>query len=430
MLSLIFYAFLILVGIVIIGLVIRLVIGTANIVLTVVSVIVGTIWRYKVNLLLLAVMLWLTESPILAVLAYACAVYIASRRDASKNITGQLQKMVDERPVSYQEIEKIRPESDSPSHILRSLTCPKEKGIKIMQKWVNKGIITSKKLYDDKVYYYHEENLVALENKISDHTIKCLDDKFEKFGLYDLKNGITLDVFYQSLRSLENAYQKIVMNKNLQDRVSKKIIKKIYLGKGYEECVYIETKRLYEIGESLMQQDIFDQQHLEEKVGKHTDVVYAECINQWNAEGLDFSICDENTDSGIVYITHQLKQKAVAAIDKPNLNLKNFIFDYDKYTMQVLVCVMNYLVREIKGFVFEPATDSKYQYWINEKFKHQYQCNICKKLFVNLVQYNGLRYCNKCLENLRKEERKKERQVITEKKYIDAPPPDVIVKLH
>lgn len=299
-----------------------------------------------------------------------------------------------------------------------------------MQKWVNKGIITSKKLYDDKVYYYHEENLVALENKISDHTIKCLDDKFEKFGLYDLKNGITLDVFYQSLRSLENAYQKIVMNKNLQDRVSKKIIKKIYLGKGYEECVYIETKRLYEIGESLMQQDIFNQQHLEEKVGKHTDVVYAECINQWNAEGLDFSICDENTDSGIVYITHQLKQKAVAAIDKPNLNLKNFIFDYDKYTMQVLVCVMNYLVREIKGFVFEPATDSKYQYWINEKFKHQYQCNICKKLFVNLVQYNGLRYCNKCLENLRKEERKKERQVITEKKYIDAPPPDVIVKLH
>ena len=218
MLSLIFYAFLILVGIVIIGLVIRLVIGTANIVLTVVSVIVGTIWRYKVNLLLLAVMLWLTESPILAVLAYACAVYIASRRDASKNITGQLQKMVDERPVSYQEIEKIRPESDSPSHILRSLTCPKEKGIKIMQKWVNKGIITSKKLYDDKVYYYHEENLVALENKISDHTIKCLDDKFEKFGLYDLKNGITLDVFYQSLRSLENAYQKIVMNK--KDRKS------------------------------------------------------------------------------------------------------------------------------------------------------------------------------------------------------------------
>lgn len=47
MLSFIFYALIIVIGIVIIGAVISLVLGAAGIVLAVIGAIVGTVWRYK-----------------------------------------------------------------------------------------------------------------------------------------------------------------------------------------------------------------------------------------------------------------------------------------------------------------------------------------------------------------------------------------------
>lgn len=430
MLSFIFYALIIVIGIVIIGAVISLVLGAAGIVLAVIGAIVGTVWRYKFNLLLLAAMLWLTESPILSFFVYIVAVYFASRRDASKNVTGQLTKMLNERPVSYQEIEAIRPENDSLSHTLRRLTCAKGKGLKIMQKWVKKGAVTSKKLSDGNVYYYKEEILGEFENKVSDRTVKYLNDEFEKFGLYDATKGVQLAVLYQPLRSLEKVYQAKIAEENLHNHLSQKMIEKVYLGEQYEKCIYIEPKRLYKIGESLIHQDIFNQQELERKLGEHSEEVYIECMNQWKTDGLDFGVCNEKVDSGFICITPQLKQKAANVVDEPVLDLKKFISDSDKYTTQELVCAIKYLTHEISEFNFKPATDSECQCWINVKFKKQYQCDACKKLFINLVPYNGAQYCGECLEALRKEERKKEKEIITEKKYIDAPPPDVIVKLH
>lgn len=430
MLSFIFYALIIVIGIAIIGVVISLLLGAAGLVLAVIGTIVGTIWRYKFNLLLLAAMLWLTGSPILSLLVYIIAVYFASRRDASKNITGQLTRLLNERPVSYQEVEDIRPEDDSLSHKFRKLTYAKGKGLKIMQKWVKKGTITSKKLSDDKVYYYKEELLVEFENKVSDRTVKYLNDEFEKFGLYDAEKGVQLAVLYHPLRSLENAYQEKIAEEILHNQISQKRIEKIYLGEQYEKCIYIEPKRLYKIGESLIHQDIFNQQELEGKLGKHSVEVYIECISQWKTDGFDFSVCNEKLEAGFICITPQLKHKAVNVVDEPVIDLKKFIFGYDKYTIQELVCAMKSLTHEISGFNFKPATDSEYQCWINVKFKKPYQCDACKKIFMNLVPYNGLQFCGECLEALRKEERKKEKEVITEKKYIDAPPPDVIVKLH
>ena len=90
--------------------------------------------------------------------------------------------------------------------------------------------------------------------------------------------------------------------------------------------------------------------------------------------------------------------------------------------------IMNHAMKnidELKKFIYL----SDYDLWLNDKYVEKYRCRKCKKIYFNMREYGPDKYCVSCLNDIHRQEDEDEKNGKTVKRYVDAPPPGLKIKI-
>lgn len=259
----------------------------------------------------------------------------------------------------------------------------------------------------DTIFYVNQQGLKLLKDVFFNKTIVRIDDLKKIIGEQPI--GIVLNVVKESLRKeyyewyiyyqKQNKiawFNRVLIEKVMSvkdDIIDMEIMKNVFCNIA-EDDIKIITERVYKI--------------IRDVTG-----------------GDDYELL-RNEREDVIRIKKQIFEGVLRLAGKEIVTMKDVsqVIKNSKYNH----IIMHHMIEnydEMKGFIFF----SDYDAWINEKYIYKYKCGKCEKIFLNLKTYGPKSYCEKCLEQIHRKEDEDEKKGKTVKRYVDAPPPGIKIKM-
>ncbi len=228
------------------------------------------------------------------------------------------------------------------------------------------GKLQKKELWDKREYYYQSDSLIiSIYREIEQKVTEFFDTIFDSKGIY--VEGVPINLFETDTTcyQLKNMCKDVLVEKYLNRNV------------------------------------------MDEKL----------CCDTISHEGKSIKI----------FMNLPVVKKKIALLKKDSIFDISQLFATD-FSKDILQDIMTTIHANLPDCDYVMFTESHGKLWIHRTYASQYKCEICGGVFKETKLYGPKRYCASCLNKRHSQEAADEAEGKTVKRYVDAPPPGMIIK--
>lgn len=258
----------------------------------------------------------------------------------------------------------------------------------------------------DTIFYVNEEGLNNIKDGFSNKTVVRIDDFKSVIG--EQPTGIVLNTVKEALKNEYEDWYLYYQKGNKIAWFNRVIIEKV---KGVQDDI-IDV----DVMKSVFQGIVEDELNL---IIQRVFKIIRDVTGEEKYELI------EDERNGRIWIKKEIVKEILDFAGKEIVTMEDIsqVVKNDKYNH----VMMDYMVEhygKMKGFIFFP----EYDVWIEGAYISKYKCEKCEKVFLRLKTYGPKSYCERCLEQIHRQEDEDEKKGKTVKRYVAAPPPGIKIK--
>ncbi len=298
-------------------------------------------------------------------ICYVFLVIAAEKRAAYSEISDKLKASFDRiKIIPISGINMYKPYWTNKEDRIKESCTPPDTPQKIADSWVSEGKLQKKVLWDKIEYYYQDEEFI------------------------------------------QNMYQETIsMAVSCVDPLLN------------EKGVYFDTMHIKQLDEYI-NSEVGDS-----SIPRLKRVILENYLADKNLYIGDISIGNK------VYINVQVvKEKLASAAESCFFDISQIVNNAGEYSKDILQGIMTNVHVALPGFSYLMLKEGGGTLWVQSDYEALFTCAACGEYSQTIQAYGPKRYCADCLEKIHAKEDADENAEKEVKRYIDAPPPGVVIR--
>lgn len=363
---------------------------------------------------------------------YIAIIVHLENREAARDVSNALQAALDElKIIPVEKINTYKPKWSSMGHNIRERLSSADAPRQLAEAWVAAGKLQKKELWDKREYYYQSDSLIiSIYREIEQKVTDFFDTIFDSKGIY--VEGVPINLFetdttcYQLKNMCKDVLVEKYLNRNVMDE---KLCCDTISHEGKPIKIFMNLPVVKKKMELLEKDSLLNTG----KILKKSDGVPEDIL-----QDIMTTIHKFLPDFDYVRISDKDKFKKTfmnlsSVKKKIELLKKDSIFDISQlfatdFPKDILQDIMTTIHANLPDCDYVMFTESHGKLWIHRTYASQYKCEICGGVFKETKLYGPKRYCASCLNKRHSQEAADEAEGKTVKRYVDAPPPGMIIK--
>lgn len=298
-------------------------------------------------------------------ICYVCLVIVAEKRAAYSEIADELEDSFGRyKIIPVSDITMYKPYWGNEEDQIKELFTPPNTPQEIAEKWVSEGRLQKKELWDKIEYYYRDEELI--QN------------------------------MYRETMSMAISCVDPLLN---------------------DKGIYFDTLHIEQLDE-----------YINSGAGGGSMPRLKRVIVENHLADKNLYIGNISSGNKIYINVQAVKERLDSAAASYFFDISQIVDNAGEYSKDILQGIMTNVHAALPGFDYVMLKEGGGTLWVQRAYESLFTCAACGEPSQTLKAYGPKRYCADCLEKIHAKEAADEAKEKTVKRYVDAPPPGVVIK--